>query len=753
MKTWKVESAGESWQVDAPDDVTEGEVNEFAAANYASWVNGGHYRMDPVSEPSPRNVAADSKVKAIDTRLAEIEAEQGTLGTREFVETPGGAVTGFGQKRETPALLQRSRELKTEADALKDERSRNVVGDTGQTVGGVGGALTGAGLGAALGSPLGPPGMAVGGTIGAILGGTAGTAAGTHLYDIPQARKARDINDAEAAEIIKSRAIESLIWDGEFVLILGPGGRVIGKIADGAKFLPALKAAAKESVAWDQLPKAKSQQMEKVIGQRAAAAPEGLATEASRTLQVTPRQSGQVLTTEALRDIAERTGGRVPTRGEITGMPGGLERFARGSVPARFFENDQKIAKAAVDIRDEALGILDDTGAYVGADLGNAIRTVTKSANNALKRTTGRVFERAAKADVLADMAPTIKILENVLARDQRSMNRLLAPAERASLDSMLTALQVSPNMWVDGVQDFISGNKAALRGLSSEGAKPTEFMEKVLNDVVQAADGAYLAALQKAPDAALKADLLAARKLYGETMRDLYSDTMVKVARQTPEDVGRMLTAKGSVTEIREIRAALDRALSLAPAKPHMRGKIVAELGKQQAVDERARIDAGIIKGFIEKQTLSLDSLSDKLRDPDFRLTLKELLTGKGIAEPERGRVVLERLDRILATEKLAPPPIKRPRGISVSPTTVVAGATPLSAGGAAMSVVSGALGLRHLASSIATYMTTGNDGYFRAIERAVVLSRLAGKSAAAAEAARAAARDLEMWDQQEGQ
>ena len=52
MKTWKVVSEGESWTVDAPDDVTEAEVNEFAAANYASWVNGGHYRMDPVGVPA-----------------------------------------------------------------------------------------------------------------------------------------------------------------------------------------------------------------------------------------------------------------------------------------------------------------------------------------------------------------------------------------------------------------------------------------------------------------------------------------------------------------------------------------------------------------------------------------------------------------------------------------------------------------------------------------------------------------------------
>ena len=764
MPTWKVETSdGRGWTIDAPEGVSEADVNAFAEANADSWVNGARYRMEPDTEatapeqPSgPTGKDYADAVARLDTRMQQIDAERQKLAYGHF-RSPSLLTGGSGVEGQT--ATQRIAELTQEYNDLESQKSQFEIGSTGQTVGGIGGGLAGGGLGALLGSPLGPPGMAIGGILGSILGGAGGVVAGTHLWDIPVARGTREVTDQEAAELIKSRAIEALVWDGAFVLILGPGGRAIGKMTKGAKFLPALKAAAKQSFAWDKLPRVKAEQMAKTIEKRAAQAPEGLATEVSRAIGETPTRTGQAATREALTDLAERTGGRVPTKGEMTGLVEGGERFVRSQAPMPFFKNDQALAKAAGEIRDNALRVLDDAGAYTGADLGNAINTVTASANKTLKRTTGPVFERAAKALVSADMTPTIKILEDVLGRDARSAGRLLASGERASIEGMLQALKATPNMWVDGVQDFISGNKAALRSLSSEGVRPTEFMQKVLNDVVQAADGAYLAAIQKAPDASLKADLLAARKLYRETMTDLFSDTMVKLARQNPEDMGRALTAKGSVTETQELRAALDRALSGAPGKTRVRGQIVTELGAKQMADERARIDAGIVKGFIEKQTQSLDSLDAKLLDPDFRLTLKELLVGKGAANPARGRVVLDELDKALAVLKLAaaemapqPGRLGVPGMGGVGAGTAAATVTGDIKTAAPLVILTAGLS-RQIGKAAASYMTTGNAGYIHAVGRAIALSRLAGKNAAAAEALRATLRELDNFEREAGE
>src|SRR3990167_2727112 len=443
MATWKIDSSdGRSWTIDAPDSLPEKEVLDFADEHADSWVDGGHYRLDEsnadVTESTPerkadvtstteRNAEVDAAVKSLTEQIDAFKAEQTKLPARKFagpVLTGGsgdevGPVTGFAPAAD--AVLDRRAEIEAKVKRLTAQRDAFTLGSAGQTVGGVGGALLGASTGVALGSPLGPPGMAVGGVLGSILGAAGGVALGTHLYDIPEAQQVRDISDAEAAELIKSRVIESLIWDGAFVLVLGPGGRLIGKMVNGAKFAPAFKAVAKESVAWDQIAKSKQTQLEDVVAKRAEQAQPGLATEASTALGVKPVRPARKAVEKLVGDIAERSGGRVPTKGEMTGLVSGGETFVRGQAPKPFFHNDKVLADTAESIRKTALNELDTAGAYGSFDMGTAVSRVADSAEKSLRAPTGPIFDRAAQQLVRVDVSEAFKYVDDVLARDARS--------------------------------------------------------------------------------------------------------------------------------------------------------------------------------------------------------------------------------------------------------------------------------------------------------------------------------------------
>jgi hypothetical protein len=758
MVAWDINSPeGQTFTINAPESVPEAAVIAFAQKNAPSWKDGGTYDYAPeqnvITQPGGKKLV-DAHVAGLSARIKELQDQRGQLAAREMetASTPGGAATGRVRGARDPRVT----ELDQHIEALTKERDSLMPGSTGQNVGGIGGALIGGGLGALMGGP-------VGGVIGMLLGAAGGGAAGTHLYDIPELREVREVSDQEAADLIKSRVIESLVWDGAFVLILGPGGRVLGKMINGSKFKPALTAAAKESIGWDAIKGAKDKQLADVVKKRAKEAPPGIADEASRALGQPARPGA----TEALiDDIASSTGGRVPTTGEMRGMVGSGEATARKVAPKPFFENDKILSETAEKIRQSALAELDKAGAYGSLDMGNAIRRAVDSADTTLRRTTGPVFERAAQAKVLVNLSDTKRYIDSVLLRDEKAAKALLEPGERARLaeisksladpQGVLGARQMSPRE----AQDLISGAKSALRGLSDD-TRPSVFMQKVLGEVVQNADRAYVDSLKTIPDKTLVRDLLGVRKLYRESREALYSDSMVVLARKNPEDVGRALMGRGTITEIRDLRAALDKAVELAPQKSRLKGKDVSELGKDAMAAERQRIDAGLVKGFIEQNTRSLEGLSAKLRDPLFRDTLKELLTGPGVANAAANKKVLAELDRTLGVMKLIKPETA-PQPGRVAPSGVggvgmgTVGSAAMPGGPAQQGAVAAALsfivGGRLIGKATATAMTTGNTGAFRAIQRAVTLSQHAGKSGAAAEAARAALRELSEWDKQTG-
>src|SRR3990167_1828545 len=437
MAKWKVEvtdQPGLYWTVEASDDIPEQEVIDFAHENAPSWVPGGHYRIEddtPTRETmTVRNRMAADATDMINSRLREIEQEREQLISRRFAEpTPAllggtgttdelGPVTGMAPAKDAVTILRRQRELDAEAAQLRKDLQQYSVGTTGQTVGGIGGAILGGGLGAIAGAPGGPPGMVAGGTIGSILGAAAGSGLGTHLCDLPEAKDALDISDEQAAKIIKDRMVDSLLWDGAFVLIFGPGGRLLGKIQQGKRFSPALKATAKESLNWDEYVKADTARRTKIISRRAKEAPEGLATEVSTALGVPSQVSGAEATRKLVEDIHKQSGGHVPTTGEMRGLVGTGERLTRSQSPLPFFKNDQILAETAERIRGQALTDLDAAGAYTGTEFGAAIGRVRDSARNTLRRETAPVFERAASQGGFVDMKMPLEYITETLNQE-----------------------------------------------------------------------------------------------------------------------------------------------------------------------------------------------------------------------------------------------------------------------------------------------------------------------------------------------
>src|SRR5574341_240456 len=782
MAVWKVNgSDGQSWTVDAPEDVTEDEVNTFAAANADSWVNGGRYQMVPECEPSKppisaRNIEAAAAVRSLDEQIAEKQRQIASFKTP--TETPGGAVVAMTPTKSGQAQIGT---LEREIAELQAQRDKLVIGSKGQTYGGVGGSLLGTGMGILAGGAIaGPPGMYVGGMLGSILGGAGGAALGTKLWDIPEAREALDISDAEAAALIRNRAIESLVWDGAFVLIFGPGGRLIGKMADGAKFAPALKASVKESFVWDDMVRAKKEQLKGISEKRGRDIPTRFADEVSARLGVPQSATDAELTGKLIRDISAKAAGQIPTQGGMVGVTTGAEAFARRQSPVTFLKNEKKLTEAVQQIRDDALSSLDRAGAHGRFELGQALEQVVDSADTTVKRVTGPIFDRAAAQNVAVDMTETVNYMRAILKEDLDSGRTLLKGPERTAIENSLGALELPLNearksakargaiivsqpitMTPQAAQNFISGNKAAARAIGPDGTKPSGFMTKYLMNVNTLADSAYLSTLRNVEAPSLMQDLLGARRLYRETLGDLYSDAMAKAARQDAEDVGRALTPKGAISEIRELRQALNRAVQNAPRKSRFtyEGRpVLTELGKEAMETERRRIDAGLIKGFIERNTQSLADLEMKIRDPEFRDTLKELLMGEGVASAPLGRKVLEELDKVVAAFKLvrpelAPQPGKVVSGLgSVGGGTVAAAMTWGGIQGGVAAFASWLFGARFLGRAMATAMTTGNMGVFRTIQRAAALAPKAGSSAATAEALRGIMRELDEYDRKNG-
>jgi hypothetical protein len=786
---------GRTFVIVAPDGTTEQEAINFSKPRADSWEDGATYKMKPsgkaagMSAPaaeqpytaparkkepaSERNQAADQKLTQINAELESVDAEIAEISNKQGRTRPvllgGRGEPDIQTDRKYFADLQRYR-----SDLMRYKRQFE-IGETGSTVGALGGALTGAAVGGAAGSVVPVAGTGIGAVIGSVLGAAIGSGAGS-LWDVEEARKQRDISEEQAKALAINRGVTSLVIDGAAVLVLGPGGRMLGKVARKSPAFQQLRQVVDQVFDWDALKNvAKTQRTDVTGGKRATEMPQGTAQGVTKEIapaRLAPNREEQIAANQGLlEDIAKTSpsGDTMPSMGAITGKPSRGEILTRKIAPERFKESDTQVAQSAFAIRDRALRSLDAGGALEGQDLGNAVAKVVKSADTTLKRKYGPVYEEARREGGVINLAPVANFLETQIKREaawkpaemaelKRLRGLIVKEIEKKDVFGQSTG-QVDRIAELDfgAAQDFLSMVKATSRGLLTGNEAPTKAFTGVHGEVLALADDAYVKSLKNVnPDLAKK--LMTAREDYRITMGDLYGDTMVAIARRNPEDVGSMLTQKGTVSEIQDVREMLDRAFKVAGKRSRLvvgqQGEMVTkELGKGEVDDLRRRIDAGMTKAFIEKETERLMSLGAKLGDSKFRQTLRELLTGKGAVDKMRGAHILTELDKINGALQLVNPEIMA-RGAPVGSVigvgrlgggTAVHAATGTPVGPTTLGILLvSSLGGKMIANAVATSMTHANTGVLRKMTAALKLMRAAGTSPAAAESVTRMTREI---------
>lgn len=703
--TWKIElEDGRAFTIDADERVPQKDVVEAATPYFDSWENGGHYMLEfdlpeekeekgvvgevveavtpgagPKLDKTERNVTADKHEAALVAKrnalIEEIERLASVKGTTPGLllgGTAGGLQRGleegeYDRIKLTPA--ERAGRIAQLRKTLEEVDRQLKIYDSeknfGTAVGGIGGALAGATGGAAVGrmapGPLKVPGALVGSTLGAILGAGGGAYYGK-LADIEDMRRVRDITPAQAEALAKREAIQTIVFDGAFMLIFGPGGKLVGKLVAGDSLGKALRSTAKEVIDWNSYKAALRDQREAFVRDRTKNAPPELGQEVSRKLGVPPRAGAQE---EVVEDLMNQTGKGTeniagPTVGETTGRVGRVEGSLRRIAPEIIAENDKALGEAADSIRNRALNTLDQAGARTGQELDEAFEQVVSSADAGLKNYASPIFEEAARLGVKTtpqQTKPLMNQLRTLLIRNEKSV--FLEPGEEAFLRARLEALERQGGVVDVGIlQEMVSAMKRAMRGTHEIGAPSSEW-QKVLGGVIKTADGVY-DKLLKGTDRRLAGKIRAVRQLYREVNEVLYSETMSKIARRDPERVGAYIARTGNTKAIQEVRSALDKLSSEQTRLAQGAGRQGSGIMTAKAFDEtKNAIDAGIIKGFLEEQTKNLDALPKRLTDPQFTRTLRELLLdprAKGSHRLRNARVLAD-LDRVVAAIRLSNP------------------------------------------------------------------------------------------------
>lgn len=412
----------------------------------------------------------------------------------------------------------------------------------------------------------------------------------------------------------------------------------------------------------------------------------------------------------AIAELSERTGGRVPSPGQVTGEVGGGEAAARLASRNAFRENEKRLAEAAEGLIEETVR----PGAYPGREqLGRNIVGTIDAYEKAAKSRLGQVFKEVDEAGIGIDVKPMVAQIDEALTR-----GFALTPAERAELIAMrdmimppaAAGVKVPHAAWLapQELQDLLSSLKGKLRSLNPDG-KPSPLFGKLVGDITRAGDGAMDAKLRAAGKPALATAYDAAKKEYRALMDDIYGDAggIRKALKATPEDVGGVFWAKGTVGEVKQLRRTLDKA--------------VAEKVLTQGEANRQMSDVTV--GFLQENASTLGKAAgwrDLLRtNPKLNDSWKALTDGPGGAELRSAMETLAAASEIAARSGKT---LGYDIGIGAIPISRAAQA------GLGVSYVTGTvnpgmvltgLGLTGIMRAMATAYTHGNTGLVRDVAR----------------------------------
>lgn len=494
--------------------------------------------VTPVAAP-----AAPASEETLDERMAlraDLEAKDEALRVQEQQLTRqwqrGNAPMASAETRERAKVAQAALEQVQKARAeLKQQIDKTGVGSTGRTIGGIAGGVLGSIAGGSVGAPTG-----LGAIVGATAGGAAGTAAGSALgtkVDIEIARRnSVQITPEQALKMIGANALEDVLWDvGGSLLFLGAGKayRVVGD----RKLLGRLR----------------QELLDKVTGKRAGIAEKQASAAAAELFDEASIRPGQVVAqegqdavnrAEAVRELTKRTGGVVPTPGQVSGQAGQLETSARATHPEVFAEGQKALDTAAEGFRRD---IVNPRGNPSSTQIGQGVVDMLGSVKTKVQTAAKPAFEAAKNANMHVNMVPYERAIDAILERDAKS--GFLKSGERAWLQEQKQIL--TRNFSVndaEGTIDTLSAMKARIRGMTAEGAPSTEF-KKMLGDFVPVIEKEYEKAALQMGHKKMYDDLILARDAYSDMMGKVFDDEMETAMKRSPEDVGKLLWQRGHVS------------------------------------------------------------------------------------------------------------------------------------------------------------------------------------------------------------
>ena len=723
-------------------------------------------------------------------------------------EPPVQTLADLQAKREALAKrVKRARDLVAEAEKndlpeeaiaplrkdladLTAEMKRTGVGEVGRNVGAFIGSI-GGGL---VGVSGGVPGVVVGGMLGAGAGSAMGSA-----YDLYRARQnANVISEEDARDMILKGAITDAVFDGAGSLLFLGGGRVFKILSKDPKVLGALrKLVLRDSInAGANTARAMGDAAAKEMADRASTVP---ATRLSK--EVMDAQASE----KAVRELTKRTGGEVPTTGQITGTAGRMETVARALRPEQFEAQRKVLQNAANQMHGD---IVNPSVQPSAKQFGTKIVDMLEGTEKAVKAANRDAFDAADNAGFTVNAKPMADAMEALLARDKRSAGGVLSDGERGELVATLKSLhenlmgdvqrgltsaagpnasqafrqfveagQINPGsiqqvlqanaqlhgqllqpgevrvlgdalrrianreytFGAEGALDKSGGLKQAMRKLEKKGELGPEFKKQV-GDFVNLLEGQYEAeAKRTAKGTKVYNDLIAARKNYREMADTVFDDEMKRALRSRPEEVGRLIWAKGHVSGPEQ----LQRAMQLAKRNGLMTDADIAKTN--------ADVLRGFLQGAVPDAASAAKWTETLAKDPAKRESFELLTKQTGTQQLAEAMRVMEQAARIAQRGSPEQVGLGQVAGLASRAHAGTLGIG-LTTGAFSLPLLGLGMAVHPLTSAYATAITQGNKGIYRdllLLNKAVGSGRL---SKAALGPLRAAYGRVSKWAADEG-
>jgi len=721
-------------------------------------------------EPAPRRTLDDMQAEregmekqdeVLKRRERELDAviRRGTMPNASAASRQAKAVA-----EEERARVQAARQ---ELQAAIDQTGVGTFGrNVGATAGGIAGGL--------LGTPGGLPGIIGGGMAGAAIGSAGGSA-----YDLSRAaRNAVEVTPEEARDMIVKGALVDAAFDGAGSLIFFGGGHAVKLLSKDPKVMGALRRLILERSTASRAATARA------TGDEAAAS---IMDEAStipiqrsaRTVQASTDQE------KAVQELVKRTGGEIPTEGQITGTAGRMETAARAMQPEKFEPARQALEDAARQMHRETVNPLDQP---TSKQFGVAVDDLLKRVETTVKKRTEPVFTAARNANVEVDARPVAKIMEDLLARDAQSTGllkgsekaflegevrklhtrmmedlitagqrvatsgpaspafaqlmqsatpdqygnmiqellvrnaqlhgQLITPGERAVLAGHLKRIANREYTYsAEGAIDTLSSLKRRAREMTQEGA-PSEEFSKRLGQIVGALDSNYDAAARGSGNAGLANALRAARDDYRGMMGTVFDDEMSRAMRARPEEVGKLIWARGHVSGPEQLQAAMQ----LAKKEGLMKDADIAKM------------NADVLRGFLQGAAPDVSAAAKwtetLAKDPAKRESFELLTRQTGTKQIAEAMRVLEQAAKI--SQRGLPQEVGLGQAAGIV-SRAHAGTLGMGYTTGVLNVPLLAVGMivQPLTSAYATAITQGNKGIYRDL---LLLTKGVGNLSAAA-------------------